>query len=442
MRPVPTQGRRTPPRMGEFESAAREPLTLLMFAPFFPPHCGSEAHATARFALALLRRGHRVDVITSPLPRGTVAAGATLWEALRPYTHVVPKSPLRPPLPLLMRVLAVAATRHAIKGNSWASLALQRAGRLIRGTLYDAILSRSMPAVGHLPALVLSARTQLPWFANWNDIEPAVRAPVPYGQGPSARAGRWLERFLRAVVTSASHHTFPSRRSLNYMSAWYPGLRGRSSVIPHVALCDVAPAAPCANENRFTLCHAGLFDGRRDPAKLLGAVRRLLPTLAKEHTLQLILMGNSYDTTADLELPVDLKPYVKVLPWRPYEEALETMRTADVLVLVEANVEEGIFLPTKFVEYVECGRPVLAISPRVGTIRDLMDAHGGGIVCDCQSEDEIAGGLARFYDLWRRRELQERFPMDSLGRLFSVESVVGEYEKLFSQHGVGGPQEN
>jgi len=81
-------------------------------------------------------------------------------------------------------------------------------------------------------------------------------------------------------------------------------------VIPHVALCDVAPAAPCANENRFTLCHAGLFDGRRDPAKLLGAVRRLLPTLAKEHTLQLILMGNSYDTTADLELPVDLKPYV------------------------------------------------------------------------------------------------------------------------------------
>jgi hypothetical protein len=49
------------------------------------------------------------------------------------------------------------------------------------------------------------------------------------------------------------------------------------------------------------------------------------------------------------------------------------MREADVLLLIEnAEDREGVYLPSKFVDYLWAGRPVIALTPRNGTISDYL----------------------------------------------------------------------
>ena len=51
-----------------------------------------------------------------------------------------------------------------------------------------------------------------------------------------------------------------------------------------------------------------------------------------------------------------------------------------MMLVVEAPINEGIFLPSKVVD-LQYSKPIL-LYPRNGVMNDLI-AHGGGIVADC-----------------------------------------------------------
>ena len=80
---------------------------------------------------------------------------------------------------------------------------------------------------------------------------------------------------------------------------------------------------------------------------------------------------------------MQLKHYVHIEEEKSYEESIRLVSRSDMALLIEAPCEEGIFLPNKVVEYAQSGKPILAISPRVGTINDLISECGGGIVAGC-----------------------------------------------------------
>ena len=146
------------------------PPRILMFAPHFPPRRGPEALVNGKLALAILRRGWKLEVVSDatkyPSERET---DASFWNSLKEITHGVPAIfPGRTAL-FLQRMSATAIFRQFIPRISWASYALQTAKALVARERYDVVLSRSQPAVGHLPAMRVAATFHLPWIANWND---------------------------------------------------------------------------------------------------------------------------------------------------------------------------------------------------------------------------------------------------------------------------------
>lgn len=67
------------------------PLRILMFAPHFPPRRGPEALVNGKLALAMMRRGWNLDVISEatkhPFERET---DASFWDLLKEITRGVP----------------------------------------------------------------------------------------------------------------------------------------------------------------------------------------------------------------------------------------------------------------------------------------------------------------------------------------------------------------
>ena len=51
------------------------------------------------------------------------------------------------------------------------------------------------------------------------------------------------------------------------------------------------------------------------------------------------------------------------------------MAQAAALLLMEATLDEGIYLPSKFCDYSRSGKPLLLFCPEAGTIADLVGGY-------------------------------------------------------------------
>jgi hypothetical protein len=102
---------------------------------------------------------------------------------------------------------------------------------------------------------------------------------------------------------------------------------------------------------------------------------------------------------------------------------------------LEAPCEEGVFFPSKFVDFVQTGHPILAVSPAHGTLTDILTANGGGIAADCRSPDTVARAIETLYLAWERGSLEPLYGSSRLFNLFSENYVIGQYLEIFGRIG-------
>ncbi len=77
-----------------------------------------------------------------------------------------------------------------------------------------------------------------------------------------------------------------------------------------------------------------------------------------------------------------------------YEESLDLMTSAHGLLVIDAPAAESVFLPSKLVDYIGAGRPVLGMTPP-GTATRLITELGGW-VSDPADPEQTQKALADF----------------------------------------------
>jgi len=392
-----------------------------MIAPACFPTTNPEAMVNAKLALAMVRGGWDVDVVTA---QGKIVSWypqrTGVWGELAERIHVVPT--VAPTLWNKVWTTSRAAVRTGqIYGARWALPAMRKAIELAGRKDYDVVLSRSHPADAHLAALGVCQRTHLPWIANWNDPDPMVRFPVPYGNGPDAPLAPGIGRFFRAVARRASWHTFPAERLRRYMAAQWPAMEGKSSTIPHVAMAGPSATPPEGGE--FTICYAGSLKPPRDARVLLEGAQRFAQRRGLAAPF-LRFMVDHEDLLRQCARQAGAEHLLDVQPPRPYEDMPQHLARSTVLAVIEPELEEGIFLPSKVIDYAQIGRPILAVSPRTGTLNDLLNEHGGGLAVDCRDSTAVEQAIDTLYDCWQRGTLSTRFKSASLLDLFAPARVI------------------
>jgi hypothetical protein len=424
---------------------------ILMFAPLFFPLSNPEAIVNEKLASAGLHSGWCLDVITEAnddnwYPQRDVVGYHNPVEAII-HPISTPKNGSLKDLYLRVKSKTSLFTLSPLFGNSWSKPAKSMARILIkRNNKYDYILSRSNPDYAHLPALIISKEFNIPWIVNWNDPVPAYTAPPPYGRGPAIVASgppiiRHLKRiclinYYRTMAMQADWHTFPCERLRRYMLLFLGDIvRNKSSVIPHIALnnridgCDNNLAAI---NDEFTLCFAGSLRKPRSADAFLNGVKLFIETTTPKRKIQVkFFLGHEIDDIMKTVEYLGMKDIVTIGEPFPYDLTTEKLKKETILVIIETPVKEGIFLPSKFVDYITVGRPILAVSPKEGTIADYLNQYGGGIATDCTSSHDVARGICRLYDAWERNELNTKFQSKKLFPLFSEDLIIQQYHDLF-----------
>src|SRR5262249_9115313 len=89
-----------------------------------------------------------------------------------------------------------------------------------------------------------------------------------------------------------------------------------------------------------------------------------------------------------------------------------------VLLVIDAPADEGLFLPSKLVEYLPAGKPILALTPPNGASADLVRALGYPVV----APDDEPGILAAVESLIVARQ------NGRLSRSASHQQIAQRYE--------------
>jgi len=386
---------------------------VLMFAPYsFPPVC-AESLVTSKLIAAALKAGWKIDVIAlGGAKEWYPVDGGDFWSDVEEVTCQLDAN-LSPKLGLDLSRLS---------SLNWVRKSVLHGRKLLRSKKYDAIISRATPIYGHLPALILSGTTGIPWVANWSDPLPQSKAPAPYGSGPDTQLGFIQQTYLNMVAKHAHCHTFPCERLKQYYAKYLPQIKNKSCVVPHIALSELKTDIP-ATTDRFVLCYSGSLTFR--PVDVLFQALRKLNDKNNGEILLHFIVSNPNEVSAKAN-DYGVDSLVDIEASKSYQEVQLDLLSASVLLVIEAQCDEGIFFPSKVMDIVQSGRPILAISPRVGTLSDILSEHGGGIAADNRSIDSVTAALEALYQAWMNGNLQNRYGSDHLMGLFGDEAVLGK----------------
>ncbi len=402
-------------------------------------HCldgTAEGLAAARVAGALARRGHEVHLLTSN--RGGELADVTVH-------RLAPLSPGA--FDRLGRALDRRSTRgwpwsrlsavpNLIRGGSveergWAEAVGRKAAEIQREGRVDVLHSRLNPAASHRAALsVLRHVPSLPWCAYFSDPWPHHLYPEPYRftVGPWSR--RRLEGLLDTFLSRADSLVFPSDRLRDHVLRGERARFGaKALIVPHIG----EDPAPVPERNGILkLRHAGFLMKERRIGPLFQGLESFLAARPEARGSVRLEFAGRYAGGELPAVPSSLAGVVTFQPSMPPDAARAWMAGADVSLLVEASLQEGIFFPSKLSDYLTGGRPILALSPRQGVAADLL-ASGGGLLAGPEAPAEIAAALERLHDLWRAGRLDELAPTPEQAGAVSADRVASLYERAFEE---------
>ncbi|HWM90781.1 MAG TPA: glycosyltransferase [Thermoanaerobaculia bacterium] len=392
-------------------------------------HCldgTAEGLASARLARALGKAGHGVTLLTSAKSRPP--EGVTVHR-LEP----APGTLDRLTLPGRLEALPHLLRGCTVEEKGWVRAVARKAAEL---GPFDVLHSRLNPAASHLAALAILKKTDLPWCAYFSDPWPHHLYPEPYRftVGPLSR--RRLELSLDAMLKRADTLVFPADRLRDWiLSGHRESFRPKAFIAPHLSGREAPSPAQQAREGEGSsssnghlhLRHAGFLMKERRIEPLLAALERLRPEVRSDLRVE---FAGRYAVQA--EVPPSLSGIVSFAPSMPPDAVRAWMAGADVALLVEAALAEGIFFPSKLSDYLAGGRPILALSPRRGVTADLL-AGGGGVLAEPGDETGIAAALERLHGLWREGRLAELAPRPGQAAAVSEDTVVPVYEQAFEE---------
>lgn len=403
---------------------------ILYITSGYLPYTFSENLCNAKLVYALQQKGWQIDVITKVDEGPTYSATwQEPWLELRSRCHEI-SYPLGSKLSRTFDLLySTMIMGYPLTGIRWARRAYQKAEELIKQNDYDAVFTRSPDDIPHIVGYKLKRKYGIPWVANWNDPSATIW-PKPYKSYIPPKVEKMLNKYTIACLKNADINTFPSQSLLDHFTKFFPFLTSsQTQVIPHIALSEnLYKSRTRVNKDKLYMCHSGNLSTERDPELLFKAMRKLID-LGRDK-IQLDIMGQSNAFVQELVDIYQLKDYVKFLNGYPYMEAVHKLLDYDVLVLLEAKLEFGIFFASKFTDYAQASRTILAVSPQNGFAKDILTRNGGGVVVNNEDENDIFVGLNHLYELWTKNQLDQAYSSEKLLAQFSSSRVVSLYESL------------
>lgn len=255
-----------------------------------------------------------------------------------------------------------------------------------------ALLTFAQPWTVHLVGLDLARALGLPWLAHFSDLW----SDWPFMPGDPLTRG-YNRRLEAAVVAQARRVLFTSPETLELVMAKYPpALAAKAGLLTHSFVPGDYPAQGYLPGPRRVIRYLGNFYGRRQPSLLVEPLRileRTRPELLADLTIEIV--GNYQRPAGGGDPFAGLPPGLLVFrPAVPHKECLALMAQAEALLVIEFPVPRSVWLPSKIVEYIGAGRPVMGMVPDGASRRVIKEM--GGLTADPADPQAVAAMLAQY----------------------------------------------
>lgn len=338
--------------------------SILFLSYWFPPENESGALRPYRFCKYLTRYGYIPSVVAAPLSASHDNSALVLRTAASEKSQSLSEAVWR-------FVQRIAPYNDRLE---WVPRAYALSAKLLRDGGMAFVMSTSPPVATHVVALMLRRRFRFRWVADFRD--PMLGNPFrthPIGLPYDRALERCIVHAADAVVvnTDVAQEALAERypRSARKILTIWNGYDPEGALAPREM-----PARA-----RKAVAHFGSIYGGRQPGLLLDSFSRLIRQGRIEEDDFTIRLVGSIDRSAAW-LRSDSARYLlarNVLEYKdetvPREVAVSEMAETEYLLLLDLNEKaSGVQVPAKLFEYIQIGRPILAITSRHSPVERIL----------------------------------------------------------------------
>ena len=365
---------------------------VLFIAPASYPVHGAEAIVNMKLLNALFNSGQfDIDLISREETKFNYPSPPLESYGLKCYHKIIKVNNKRTDLKVIWQNI-VTWYKFGIwfPGCHWAYPGACEAEKLIKKNKYDYVVSKNPPSF--LVAYYLKKKYGIKWVASWNDPYPYIKYPVPYGKGLGYK--NKIVNKITEIMSSADIFIFPNARLRDYMQRYVNFRKEQALVIPHIAL--EKPLLNHQSTKTLRLIHTGNLSRPRNIKVFLEGLKKAI-TINPDMRISLSILGLMSDDDKRYVEELELDSYFNYLEPVEYQKSLEIASTFDVAVIIEADCEEGIFLPTKVGDYMQIHLPIFAVSPKNGELNDLRNEHYVSYFADVKNSEAVCDQLLLIY---------------------------------------------
>lgn len=396
---------------------------LLIVAYFYPPLAGGGVHRVLSFTEGLPRHGWDCTVVcagpndywvTDPSLEARIGpstevirvgggSGLSTWLKLRPTPRGRRPDSAFAGLRMLSDWLAFPDSYAG-----WAKRATPRALKRLREGA-DVLMTSSPPDSTHLVGLAARRTLATRWVADFRDPWMGLHFRTPPTSWHRRRherlEGQVEQRADRLLVASRTHaDQVRARLNARLLDA------GKVIHLPNgydaggsLTASEAATDGPLADT--FVIAFTGTLSHMPDVEVLLEAIHDLLARLTEaRRRLRVRLMGPYDAGYEDRAVALGLTGIVEFMGSRPHAEARALQRRAEVLVHWQPR-EFATMVPGKLYEYIESGRPIVALlDPALEAAALLRRADA--VILAPGDRASLSAELERRYREWKERGRQ------------------------------------
>lgn len=389
--------------------------SILFITRIFPPAGGSAVQAPAKLAKYLPSSGIMPHIVTGP-PINALEDGSLLSEI--PGNVPVHRAFTFEPavlelylegkcktgnlfglfLKIVLKCYSVVYYRIAFPDLfvGWVPFGFIKCLSLIGKNRLELIYVNGQPPSSMLMGYYLKKIFKIPLVIDYTD--PWMATPGYYpGKGLTGRLSRVLEKkFLKAADLVA----YCKQSIYDDIIASYPGQNPKKYVFIPLGFdpADFSPSPVIRSDKKFRIVYTGKLTKNfcYSPRSFFQALHDLIESgKITPDMLEVVCAGIAIPEYLALIGEMELEPLVKHIGYIDHKESIALIRSSDALLLLmeseKGTKASGSFsgsLPAKTFEYMNTGRPILAIIPK-GFEYDLLQKSNLGFFAEPNDPESV-----------------------------------------------------
>jgi len=268
------------------------------------------------------------------------------------------------------------------KVGSWGYRALHAAKKKFADKKWTAIIAWSNPISSLYVGLYLKGNKEIPLLWRCDDPYPPYNYPSAPGWKPPSKHKEFENEWLKSNLDKITAISAPNEMLAQWMVEKL-SFKKRCVVWPHYGgtitneLDYQKSVKVKLDQQCLNIAYLGRLSDNRNPEPLLEAIKT-----HNGDSLSIILhvFGSIHKNWVKAINAGVKSGYVKKYGEVNYKESLVIMKEFDALLLIEANFECGIFLPSKFCDYISVKKPMLIATSKNSVVEKIVGHTYPGLI--------------------------------------------------------------